>query len=192
MSEPTACGIVHGPNWLKWLRHLKGKPAVGMELGTYEAESAQWMLENIFTHPDSRYYCVDTFEGGAEHFKLGIDCSTLKLQASQRLEPFKDRCGIFVGQTRIVLRGWELERLDFVYIDAGHGAHDVLRDAVLAWELLNVGGVMIFDDWSWNWFPDAVDNPRMAIEAFLACYARKLTLLDTPVMQVAVRKDHEG
>ena len=192
MNETLACGIAHGADWLKWLGHLKEKPAIGMELGTYQGESAQWMLENIFTHPDSRYYCVDTFEGGAVHQALGIDCSTLKAQAAKRLSPYRDRCAIFTGLTRIVLRHWDLERLDFVYVDAGHAAQDVLRDAVQAWELLNIGGVMVFDNWSWNWMPEAVDNPRMAIEAFLNCYARHLQLLDEPVTQVSVKKTDEN
>ena len=183
--------LAYSQLWAGWLAHLNDKPAVGIELGTYRGESAEWMLANIFTHPEARYYCVDTFLGSVEHKILEIDCTTLKMQAAQRLEPYKDRCAILVGATRSVLRHWELEPADSVYIDAGHGSQDVLRDSVLAWELLKVGGVMIWDDYLWNWFPEPVDNPKMAIDAFLACYARHLTILRPTGYQIAVQKTDE-
>ena len=35
---------------------------------------------------------------------------------------------------------------DFIYVDASHRAPDVLLDAVLAFQLLRIGGLIIFDD----------------------------------------------
>lgn len=44
---------------------------------------------------------------------------------------------------------------------------DVILDAVKCLEMLKVGGVMVFDDYLWRFYPKAVDNPAAAINLFL-------------------------
>ena len=39
------------------------------------------------------------------------------------------------------------ESFDFIYIDPSHQAPDILTDAVLAFKLLRLSGVMVFDDY---------------------------------------------
>jgi predicted O-methyltransferase YrrM len=190
-------GLMHGGNWLKWLGHLKDKPAVGLEVGTFYGESAEWMLDNIFTHNSARYLCVDTFEGSAENVLGGMDCSHLEEIARARLARFGDRVQFAVGPSNKVLEcflggeGWPdchyLFALDFALIDGAHDAQNVLRDGVLAFDLLKVGGVMIFDDYSWRLMPDAIDCPKMAIDAFATCYGRQIEVLGLD-SQLAVKK----
>jgi len=74
----------HSPNWTRWLGHLIGKPARGLEIGTWKGESAEWMLDNVFTHPDSSYTCIDHFRGSVEHHIGGHDCSALERDARAR------------------------------------------------------------------------------------------------------------
>jgi len=49
---------------------------------------------------------------------------------------------------------------DIVYIDGSHVANDVLQDAVLVWQLVKVGGFMIFDDYPFT-FPQKLGIPRL-------------------------------
>ena len=191
-SDLTECGKGHGPNWLKWLGHLAGKQANGLELGTFQGESAEWMLDHIFTHPDSRYTCVDTFAGSPEHHLAGIDCENLERDTRRRLERFGDRVIIFKGLSSSI-RQWPslVPPLDFIYVDAAHDAMNVMRDATFAWDLLKVDGVMVFDDYPWTVFPDAVDCPKLAIDSFVKCYARQLLIIGLG-WQMAVRKTREG
>lgn len=183
----------HGPNWRKWLAHLIGKPdAIGIELGTWLGESAEWTLDNILTAPDSRLHCVDTFKGSDEHVLAGIDCSGIHAETMKRLARFgPPRVTLHVGESHQVLWARLAGRLpravDFVYVDASHAARDVLRDAVLSFELLGVGGIMIFDDYQWTVMRDEVDRPKIAIDAFLACYARRVEVIGMG-WQVALRK----
>lgn len=39
---------------------------------------------------------------------------------------------------------------DLIYIDGSHMRLDVLTDAVMAWQLLRVHGILVFDDYEWN------------------------------------------
>jgi len=177
----------HAPNWRKWLGHLIGTPAQGLELGTWKGESAEWMLDNIFTHPNAFYRCLDTFEGSAEHHLGGIDCTTLYNETLARLNRFGKRVRIDVERSDSWLRDFDINVLDFIYVDAAHDAINVLRDSVLAWDALKIGGVLIWDDYEWTVMPDPLDCPRIAIDAFLAIYCRQIEVLGKG-WQVAVRK----
>lgn len=179
----------HGENWRRWLGHLAGQPAKGLELGTWLGESAEWMLQNIFTHPEARYRCVDTFEGSEEHHMAGVDCSTLEAQARARLAQFNGRCWIYKGRTDTILRMLNrgVAEFDFIYVDAAHDALNVMRDAVLAFDLLKVEGVMVFDDLTWAVMPDPLDCPKLAIDAFVAIYARRVEVIGIGT-QLALRK----
>lgn len=177
----------HGHNWREWLGHLKDTPAQALELGTWMGESAEWALQNIFTHPDARYTCVDTFEGSAEHHLAGIDCSLIESDARERLAPFGNR--VVITKAYSNKHGWT-GQYDFIYVDAAHDAMNVLRDAVLHFERLKVGGIMIFDDYEWKVYPDEIDRPKLAVDAFLSCYARKMEIIGLG-WQMALKKTAE-
>ncbi len=182
-KSPT--GIAHGPNWMKWLGHLKDKAVIGMELGTFKGESAEWMLDNICTSENSIYICVDTFQGSPEHKLKKIDVSDTEEIARNRLLPYKN-AHIAKSESAKFLRSYPTF-IDFVYVDADHSARGVLRDAVLAFEVLKVGGIMIFDDYSWNDMPEKIDTPQWGIDAFLKIYAKQIRVIATG-WQVCIEK----
>jgi predicted O-methyltransferase YrrM len=181
----------HGKNWRAWLGDIAGQPDIaGLEIGTYKGESAEWMLTNIFTDPSSRYVCVDHFEGSVEHHIGGMDCGPLEGMARARLAPFRN-VDVHRAKSAAFLRSLSGEQFEFIYVDAAHDAANVLRDAVLAWDLLMLGGVMVFDDYEWNVMPTEVECPKLAIDAFLECYVQQIEVL-AKGWQVAVRKIREG
>lgn len=182
----SECGRVHGPNWLKWVGHLKGKSNIaGLELGTFQGDSAQWFLDNIFTDPTSKYICVDPFTGSIEHSIAGIDCTKNEAITREKLKQYSNVV-IHTEYSNQLLWGSNLQ-LDFVYIDAAHDAMNVLRDAVLSFEILRPGGVIVFDDYSWRVMPRDIDCPRIAIDVFATCYADHIEFLGKG-SQYAIRK----
>ena len=64
------------------------------------------------------------------------------------------------------------ERFDVIYIDGDHEARIVLEDSVLAWRLLRVGAVIVWDDYRWTTTNANVIPPQPAIDAFLSMYAK--------------------
>lgn len=184
----TETGRVHGPKWMKWLSHLIDQPNItGLEIGTFRGDSAEFMCENIFTHETARYICVDPFEkGNVEHELAGIDCSTNESFARDRLAPFK-QCQVVREYSENFLRRFAGE-LSVIYCDGRHDALGVLRDAVLSFEALKVGGVLIFDDYAWTTMPRELDRPKIAIDSFLQCYADYIEIIDAPAWQVAIKR----
>lgn len=85
------------------------------------------------------------------------------------------------------------ESMDLIYIDGSHEAPDVLSDACLAFTLLRVGGVMIFDDYTWfqgsRTDRDPLKMPKPGVDAFLNLYSRKMSLIyGAPISQIYAEK----
>lgn len=169
--------------WHAALSHLIGAPGIrALEVGTYEGRSAIWFLENILTHPSSSITCIDIFDGPyAKTFDYNV-------------APFGARVKKIRAPSQIGLRNLELSSYDFVYIDGSHAAKDVLLDAMLAWDLVKLGGIIIFDDYGWaglnEKFSGEAFTPRIAIDAFLHVLDPYIEVVQKDY-QVIVRKRTE-
>jgi predicted O-methyltransferase YrrM len=175
----------HGPDWFSRnliafstsLACFRGRPSVhGLEIGSFEGRSAVWLLENILTDSSSRLTCVDTFNG-----QEGLTNPNFVRGAFQRFRHNISKTGrgsqvtTLIGSSQIELRHCT-SAFDFVYVDGSHYAPDVLEDAVLTFRLLNVGGVMIFDDYAWN-HARLTLPPGPAIDAFVKLYCERIEII---------------
>lgn len=156
---------VHIPLWNHLLEPLRGRPVQVLEIGVFEGRSTLWLLENLLTHPEAGLTYIDTFEGSNE--MAGMDLSGLEGRFLRNTLGHHHKLFGMKGPSTRELRRLPLERFDFVYVDGSHLARDVLSDAVLSWPLLKAGGLLAFDDYAWDAFPEAHLCPRLAIDAFL-------------------------
>lgn len=173
----------HASVWAEQLKHLKGQPGIhALEIGSFEGRSAIWFLENILTHPTSSITCVDIFDDKyayKDKFDRNIGASG-----------FRNKVKKIKGFSQKVLRGLDWNSYDFIYIDGSHVAKDVLLDAVLSWDLLKVGGIIIFDDYRWQ-----VDRylpwrrPKIAIDAFLHVFEPYVEVVHKEYQVVARKKE---
>lgn len=154
-----------------------------LEIGSYEGRSCIWFCESI---PDSTVTCVDTFEGSDEHYediKEG-----LYDRFTENTKRFSDRLTVLRGYSDKVLRKLEpVEQYDIAYIDGSHYTCDVLSDAILTFPMVKSGGLIIFDDYNWPAHVGTLANPKLGINAFVACYEDKLEVVSV-AYQLIVRK----
>jgi len=175
------------------------KPARYLEIGSYEGRSASFMSRSCNHHEDFHLYCIDTWEGGVEHNKdymsnieenFNYNMSLAAAEAANRIHLTKMK--EYSNKALLRLHSQNIEKLDFIYIDGSHQAPDVLRDAVLAFDLLRVGGIMIFDDYLWfmesRGHQDLVNSPKIAVDSFINCYIRKLHVIRGPLYQMYIQK----
>ena len=172
---------VNAPVWLKYLKEFAAKPAVhALEIGSFEGRSALWFLENILTHHSATITCIDLFE---EDFEATFDWNVKASGLGHKLIKLK-------GESRISIRSLK-NNFDFVYIDGSHVAKDVLVDAVMAWDLLKPGGMIIFDDYGLRRSPrDSQSDaliPEPAIDAFLKVFRHYVDVVHHDY-QIIVRK----
>ena len=129
---------------------LVGARARVLEIGSFEGLSTCWFLWQL---RDAQVTAIDTFAGSVEHAGFGSDVSELE-NAFDRNVAVVDASRVrkLVGDSRRLLLGLleERARFDVVYVDGSHLALDVLVDASLSWQLLDDGGIMFFDDYTWT------------------------------------------
>lgn len=181
------------PEWEERTAHLRGTELRVLEIGVFEGCSTTWILDNLMSHPQSTMVAVDTFQGGMEHQDQrdpGSDQAADPYQLSTLKGRFHDNVGKCkqVAKLRVMhMRSDDAlirlrqdgSRFDFIYIDASHVAIDVLHDAVLSWQMLEEGGTLVFDDYSWRGFIEDCYNPRIAIKAFVKCARPEVECAET-------------
>ena len=114
-----------------------------------------------------------------------------KQRASHRVSVKKFKKPSMQALTEIIAR--REAPFDLVYVDGSHQAPDVLSDAVLAFQLLRIGGIMIFDDYLWRLEPDGrqdlLNMPKPAIDSFVNIFQRKLRVMHgLPLWQLYLEK----
>jgi predicted O-methyltransferase YrrM len=156
------------------------KPLRILELGSFEGASTTWILDNLANHPSTTVTVMDTFQGGMEHDSAEVDALEARFRSNVNKCANVNKLRIIKARTEDGLVDLRKEgaKFDFIYIDASHVAIDVLHDAVLCWAMLDLGGTLVFDDWTWKGYMEHAYNPRMAIMAFLQCAAPELKLVE--------------
>jgi predicted O-methyltransferase YrrM len=139
---------------------LAGTPCKLLEIGAYEGRATTWLADNVLTHPDAHLDSIEPQSRDA----LRRNIINRTGRASQ--------VTLHEDMSRHVLRRLPLGAYDFIYVDGSHATFDVLEDAVSAFQLAKLGGIIAFDDYAWdesprNWY----GVPRLAIDAFLTVYA---------------------
>lgn len=156
------------PLWKKVLGPYKEKSDIHyLEIGVYEGGSALWVLENILTAKSAKMTAIDPFPG--KLYKIFLD--------NLKLSGFSDKTKVIRGYSQYELRKLPLNSYDIIYIDGSHVAKDVLSDAVLSWELVKKGGIIIFDDYRWRPDLPAIKSPKMAIDAFIDIFRTEMEVV---------------
>ncbi|HEY9696660.1 MAG TPA: class I SAM-dependent methyltransferase [Trichocoleus sp.] len=166
------------PIWESRLQQFAHRPNLqAIEIGCWEGMATCWLLDNILTDPTAAITCIDTFQGSMEHQRF----EPAYLQAiERRFDANLDRTGAaqktrkIVGKSQEVLRYLPLNTYHLAYIDGSHLAWDLLEDAVLVWRLLQVGGLIIFDDYRLKFAQNPAWNPHIGIDAFISSFSPKI------------------
>ena len=174
-----------------------------LEIGSYEGRSATFIIETCSSTHSIELVCIDTWEGGFEH----------DLNSMSQVEQRFDR-NVAIAQRGAKnevsvrkIKGTSLRALveliahnepafDLIYVDGSHHAVDVLQDAILSFQLLRTGGLLIFDDYLWRMQADGHQDPftmpKPAIDAFVNIFQRKLKVLHGfPIWQLYLTKHSE-
>jgi len=173
----------HAENWQRWLGHLIGTACVGLEVGVFEGRSSAWFLEHICQHPQSRLIAIDPWESKSLENRLAIAETFGVLRYQFHADRAEDLLSMWY-------RGGF--KFDWIYLDGAKEAARVLDQSVLAWRMLKPGGILIWDDYPWQWTEGCKSirpsmPPGPAIDAFLAIYAGELEVISRG-WQVCVRK----
>ncbi|MCT7972908.1 class I SAM-dependent methyltransferase [Laspinema olomoucense] len=180
------------PIWEQNFRKYANTPNLRViEVGCFEGMASCWLLDNILTHETARITCIDNFEGVVDSKK---NDPTVQKSVEERFDGNIEKSGAKhkvdkrVGFSQEVLRSLPLNFYHIVYIDGSHFAIDVLQDAVLSWGLIKEGGMIIFDDYHFE-FPDRPHcNTGRGIDAFMTVFQEKLKVIYRDDRQIFLEK----
>lgn len=189
----------HIPAWSKLLESLK--PSTVLEIGSYEGRSACFLIEACTNDDGLSFYCVDTWEGGIEHdgaamaaverrFDHNIEVARSKARKPVHVQKLKARSSLALAE---LISSPNAPRFDLVHIDGSHQAIDVLADAVMSFQLLRTGGLMIFDDYLWNMEfcgdKELLNTPKLAIDSFCNVFHKHIKIIrGLPLYQLYLQK----
>lgn len=169
----------HVPLWLEYLGPLDGRPVRCLEIGSHEGRSAVWIVQHVLSHPDSTLTCIDPWPNTAAEQRF--DANVSELGRAKQVRKLKTESWRALP---LLTPGFE-----FAYVDGHHEGRHVLEDAIHAFRLVKVGGLVIFDDYR-NRPLAVVQPPQPAIDAFLILWSDCLTILHQDE-QVVIRKTRE-
>jgi predicted O-methyltransferase YrrM len=66
---------------------------------------------------------------------------------------------------------------DLIFIDGNHTSSFVITDAIMAWQCLKNGGIMVFDDYRWMMHKKETERPMLAIDSFIKIFNSYLKVL---------------
>ena len=115
-----------------------------LEIGSYEGLSA---LNILFNYKNSKVTTIDLWaESNVNSEYLSVDFNEIEKRFDENLEGYK--FNKIKNDSVVALRELLKKRIyfDFIYIDGSHNGEDILSDAIESYKLLNMGGIMIFDD----------------------------------------------
>jgi predicted O-methyltransferase YrrM len=183
------------PIWTSLFSGWNGKLDKVLEIGSYEGGSAVWMLENLL-RSGGELHCVDHWQGGFEHDRAIMPdvearfdrnvATAVARTAGAKVHKYKGPSSRVLAK---LIADGHAGSFDFAYVDGGHEAANVLADLVCAFDLCRVGGLIICDDYLWNYEDNLRLSPKMAIDSFVNCYHNKLKIpIKLPLYQMYLIK----
>jgi predicted O-methyltransferase YrrM len=175
------------------------KPRRFLEVGTFEGQSTVFMIENCAPHGPFEVICIDTWAGGIEHdlvemkaAEARFDRNMARAEARHAFTLRKMKAQSTQAMAQLLAEGGA-NSFDVAYVDASHQAPDVLADAILAFKLTRIGGILVFDDYLWRMAgpggDDILNSPKAGIDAFVNTHFRKLNIVTgAPLRQLYMAK----
>lgn len=165
--------------WETHLQPLAHQPEIqALEIGNWQGMSACWLLDNILTHPSARLTCIDRQR--EEQFKTNIT----KTGAAEKVK-------VLEGNFQDILVSLAVSNYDLIILqDRVKVANLVEETARLAWQLLKLGGIMIFTDYGWRIAANPEVDPQKGIDTFLGSVAGQIEILKNhpKTYQIIVKK----
>ena len=150
-----------------------------LEIGSWQGMSANFILGYF---KNARLTCVDTWDGADEHRSHDASDKSILSEIENtfdiNIQEYSERVTKHKCTSYEFFNNFfEIDKFDLIYVDGSHHSDDVIVDAIKAFEMLKTDGVMILDDYFWNYYKNEIDNPAGAINSFLRLKKHQLKIL---------------
>ena len=169
--------------WNNYLLHFKDEPIkileIGIDNGTILKEFINVFLES---NKQAQYYGIDTWDESKEKEKIVHDI----INKSSR----KDNIHLIKKKSVTALPEFIINNMlfDVIYINSLYLGKDIFYDSMMVMKLLNINGVIIFNDYITQTVESNVFNPNSVINSILNVFKDEINILYIGY-QVILKKD---
>ena len=151
MTYPNWFASTAQTNFEQILTPLAGREGIHcLQLGAFTGDASVWLAQHILTGKYSTLMDVDTWAGSDEQSHAEMDFSDVRATYLSKVEPYSCIHSRIMSSTDYLIEYHAKDVFDFIYIDADHTSAGVFLDAELSWRKLKAGGIMAFDDYTWQ------------------------------------------
>lgn len=161
------------PHIFEILNKFKGKDNINfIEIGSFEGYSTNYFIDNYLTGANCYITCIDPWIKYSEATTAKINGFDHQINENvyniflNNISKNKAKVIIKRGFSKNILPELD-QKYDFIYVDGDHSEESVWLDATLGFDILKIGGFMIFDDYTWG---TGKGSPKKAIDNFLVVY----------------------
>jgi len=154
-----------------------------LEIRSFEGNSSIFVARKF---PNSKIYCVDNWQGTEEYENLNF--SNIENNFDNNITSFNNI--IKIKSTSDHFFDSNKSSFNSIYIDGYHLGSQVYKDFENAWKILSKDGIIILDDYIWNFFSDIKDNPCYNINLFLRKIKKNYKILAVTNSQIFIQKKY--
>ena len=187
----------HISNWERAFRENVGPSPRVLEIGSFEGRSSVWIMERLSTrHDGGELYCIDPWIGNDFRTQT-FDMSDAERRFDRNTTIAKSRYGnVTLHKMReksvdgcALLLIESQSSFDMIYVDGAHSSQAALTDLVLCHYLLKSNGIMIVDDYLWDYEGSILDGPKPGVDAYTNIFSDEVKMLRYyPTYQVFLKK----
>lgn len=150
---------LHDTNvWLERLGGFVHLPAVrALDVRCGDGAVTSWLLTNIMTAQDATIVCIDDFDSPEK--EAAFDSAMLNT-AQQKVVKLK-------GDVHDVMAKLAPRSFQLIVIDASTKLSDIFGDMVLAWELLDLNGILVIAETRMQSEGSSLRRRQEAVEHFI-------------------------
>jgi hypothetical protein len=162
-------------NWLKFLPQSNNLPLNYLEIGTLHGANLISVEHFFGKNKESKFVVIDPYADDIEYneYKGEQDLNYNTFRTNVEMVNLIDDVSLFHLREKSSKAIPKLKDyyFDIIYVDGNHKPENVLEDAVMAWRKLKNQGIMIFDDYDWEF---KTCNTKRGIDAFVLGYADQI------------------
>ena len=144
-----------------------------LEIGSFEGLSSLFVLSYW---KNANITCVDTWQTSEDKSQvLDFNFENVEKKFDSNLQDFSFK-KIKNTSEEAFKQLSKRDSFDYIYIDGSHNGIDIFNDALASFKILNVGGIIIFDDIN-NIYNEIEMQPHDAFEKFYTLYKKKIKIL---------------
>lgn len=123
--------------WTKYINNYNQKKINCLDIGSYTGELTCWMLNNLCKNNNSKVFSIDTWDQLTEDkFDINVRQTSKEDSNIKMKMNFKDSI--------IQFKNYGFITFDIIFINVDREENNVLIDAILAWDLLDLYGIIVF------------------------------------------------